>query len=95
MDKAGPPCREVLEVHKEVDLLHMHIKPILGYEQPQAVELHNVRGKGVILHGTSCDYMHHHQTTLSSTDPYGKLYIYFFFIFNLFPFHTSFLYFIS
>ena len=78
MDKAGPQCSEVLEVHKEVDLLHMHIKPILGYEQPQAVELHNLRGKGVILHDTSCDYI---ASTLSSTDPCGKLYIYSFFIF--------------
>ena len=57
MDKAGPPCREVLEVHKEVDLLHMHIKPILGYGQLHAVQLHNLRCKAVILHGTSCDYV--------------------------------------
>ena len=57
MDKAGPPCREVLAVHKEVDLLHHHIKPIVGYEKPQAVQFHKLCGKAVILHGASCDYM--------------------------------------
>ena len=72
MDKAGPPCSA------SAGGAQGSRSSAYGYEQPQAVELHNLRGKGVILHDTSCDYI---ASTLSSTDPCGKLYIYSFFIF--------------
>ena len=57
MQMAGPPCREELRVHKDVDLLHTYIKPLSGYGHLQAVHLHNLCGKSVLLHGTSCDYI--------------------------------------
>ena len=34
MDKAGPPCREVLEVHKEVDLLRKEASGALEKQTP-------------------------------------------------------------
>ena len=57
MEMAGPPCREVLQVHRDVDLLHSYMKPISGYGRVRAVHLRNLCGKSVLLHGTSCDYI--------------------------------------
>ena len=57
MEQAGPPCRDTLSVHKDVDLLHSFIKPFSGYSQLRAIPLQRLLGKVVLLHGEDCDYV--------------------------------------
>ena len=55
MEQAGPPCRDTLSVHKDVDLLYSFIKPFSGYSQLRAIPLQRLLGKD--CHGEDCDYV--------------------------------------
>ena len=57
MEQAGPPSRDTLQVHKDVDILNSFIKPFLGYTQLRAVPLQRLLGKAVFLSGTDCNYI--------------------------------------
>ena len=53
MELAGPPCREVLETHQLVNLLHAYIKPVTRDGDVHAVQLRNLCGKVVLLYSSS------------------------------------------
>ena len=57
MQQAGPACREVLQVHKDIDLLHYHIKPICGYGELRTVPLVKIIGKAVLVYGNDHEYV--------------------------------------
>ena len=38
----GPPCKDVLRLHQDTDLLHAYIKPISGFGDLRAIPLKNL-----------------------------------------------------
>lgn len=57
MQQAGPPCREVLEAHKDTNLLDSQVKPVSGYGDPQAIPLTRILGKAVLLCVSGREYV--------------------------------------
>ena len=57
MHQAGPPGRDILGTHSDVDVLNTIIRPFSGFSSLVAVPLSRLSGKAVVLYGTSCDYV--------------------------------------
>lgn len=57
MQQAGPPCRETLSIHRDVDILHQYIQPVSACDELRTVPLKSLTRKAVLLYGRECNYV--------------------------------------
>ena len=57
MKMSGPPCKNMLKVHQDIDLLHSYIKPISGFGDLRAIPLKNLASKSVLIKSADSMYI--------------------------------------